>query len=394
MKSINWHAVTGVCTGLLALATGIAVVFALWQTLDAAHARTAQNYLELRKTFLKVDADLDKVNRGLVYRELDGCPQWHMLKRYWYFSETEWKVAQIDQAQRDNWYKTQLPQVANALRRPAYRGAFLEMRDSPAGRWNDEDGQTFVKAIQGQYEKIRQAAQKKGDESVKPLEDTSDFKIAPPCSAATPVADGIHWYRDSAEMKAIYQQTYSAASAAAKNASRRYKPGTWGVILDIDETVLDNSIYQKELASRGAAYSDGTFLEWLQKQEALLLPGAADFILNINRNLHGRIVLVTNQNPAQCAQTVRRLKNLQMPVERVLCDDAGTQDKNARFELAQKGDSSQHIPPLTVVLWIGDNIRDFPALTQASPSDFSAFGTRYFALPNPMYGSWQKVPPR
>jgi hypothetical protein len=152
---INWHALTGVCTGLLAVATLVAVGFALFQTLDAAHARTAQNYLELRKTFLQVDADLDQVNRGLVYPEMGGCPQWHALKRYWYFSETEWKVAQIDSAQHDNWNDTQRPQVANALRRAAYRGAFLEMRDSPAGRWNDKDGKAFVKAIEDQYEPIR-----------------------------------------------------------------------------------------------------------------------------------------------------------------------------------------------------------------------------------------------
>lgn len=387
-KSVDWHRVTGVGTVLLALVTGVAVIFAWWQTLDAAHARTAQNYLELRKTFLTVDADLDSVDRSLVYSEKGGCPQWHTLKRYWYFSEPEWEVARIDDAQRDNWRNTQLPQVANSLRRAAYRGAFLEMRDSPAGRWNDPDGRAFVKAISDQYELIRQEAREKHDDSLKSLNDQSDFRYAPPCSGATGVADGIHWFRDSAEMKAIYEQTYRAASAVAMDAFKHYAPGTWGVILDIDETLLDNSEYQKELAAKAASYSDATFLDWVKRQEAALLPGAADFIDKVNRTWHGQVVLVTNQNPDQCAQTKRRLETLKIHVERMLCDDAGTHDKNKRFDLVQKGDSAEHIPPLKVVLWMGDNIRDFPALTQVSAGNPEEFGTRYFVLPNPLYGSW------
>jgi predicted secreted acid phosphatase len=52
---------------------------------------------------------------------------------------------------------------------------------------------------------------------------------------------------------------------------------------------------------------------------------------------------------------------------------------------------AEHIPPLKVVLWMGDNIRDFPALTQVSAGSPEEFGTRYFVLPNPMYGSWVDV---
>ncbi|HEY9227752.1 MAG TPA: HAD family acid phosphatase, partial [Gemmatimonadaceae bacterium] len=50
--------------------------------------------------------------------------------------------------------------------------------------------------------------------------------------------------------------------------------------------------------------------------------------------------------------------------------------------------------PLTVVAWVGDNILDFPGMSQASRGDANAlaeFGKRYFILPNPMYGSWQQL---
>ena len=49
--------------------------------------------------------------------------------------------------------------------------------------------------------------------------------------------------------------------------------------------------------------------------------------------------------------------------------------------------------PLEIVAFVGDNIQDFPSLTQATRQQgeaaFSDFGVRYFMLPNPMYGSWQ-----
>jgi predicted secreted acid phosphatase len=43
---------------------------------------------------------------------------------------------------------------------------------------------------------------------------------------------------------------------------------------------------------------------------------------------------------------------------------------------------------------VGDNIQDFPKLSQSlrdeADAAFGAFGTRYFVLPNPMYGSWER----
>ncbi|MFI5257962.1 MAG: HAD family acid phosphatase [Gemmatimonadales bacterium] len=55
------------------------------------------------------------------------------------------------------------------------------------------------------------------------------------------------------------------------------------------------------------------------------------------------------------------------------------------------------MPPLRVLMWVGDNIQDFPALTQAAmrsapASAFDEFGERFVVLPNPMYGSWEGNP--
>ena len=116
------------------------------------------------------------------------------------------------------------------------------------------------------------------------------------------------------------------------------------------------------------------------------MPGAKEFIDTILDGLKGRVVLVTNRKQDQCSTTEDNLRTLQIRYERILCDRLGDSDKNGRFNAVIKGEPGI-AAPLNVLIWIGDNIQDFPVLTQASPSDFSDFGTRYFALPNPMYGS-------
>jgi len=77
----------------------------------------------------------------------------------------------------------------------------------------------------------------------------------------------------------------------------------------------------------------------------------------------------------------------------ILCDQTGDQDKNPRFDAVLAGTTGS-LPPVNVLAWLGDNIRDFPKLTQQSPGNENDFGNRFFVLPNPMYGSWVNNPQR
>ena len=57
------------------------------------------------------------------------------------------------------------------------------------------------------------------------------------------------------------------------------------------------------------------------------------------------------------------------------------------------GTTSTGGTPREVVAFVGDNILDFPGMTQASvkanEAALDGFGVKFFILPNPMYGSWQ-----
>lgn len=216
---------------------------------------------------------------------------------------------------------------------------------------------------------------------------------APSSRAPEPVShvfDGLHWYRNSAEQRAIFEQTYRVAFDAARSLSSGLEQGTWAVILDVDETVLDNSEYERRLVDGGRAYDGRSWHDWVLEEAAPALPGAKTFIDRVRSELGGRIVLVTNREQSECEATASNLKRVSISFDLILCDGDGTRDKNGRFRAVAEG--TDGYGPLNVVLWIGDNIQDFPSLTQRNPGNLADFGVRYFLLPNPMYGSWTSVP--
>lgn len=195
------------------------------------------------------------------------------------------------------------------------------------------------------------------------------------------------WYRTAAERKAIYLQTFAAASAHVNAIAATRISGDWGVVLDVDETVLDNSEYQLRQVRQGKSFDPESWEIWVRSHRAVATPGARDFLHSV-RELGGKIVFVTNRSEATCDDTRVNLRNEGLPFDEVLCAPPGISDKNPRFERVAQGTGS--LPPLNVVAYIGDNIQDFPNLTQTSELPKDLLGARYFVLPNPMYGSWQR----
>lgn len=193
----------------------------------------------------------------------------------------------------------------------------------------------------------------------------------------------------------MFLQTYAAAADHVREAAAKRTKGAWAVILDADETILDNSEYQRRRAAQGLGFTQDTWDAWVLEEKATALPGAAAF-LTLVRDLGGRIAIVTNRDDNVCPATRRNMQALGLVNDVVLCRVNRVSDKNPRFEAVQKGTAIPNAGPLEVVAWVGDNILDFPGLSQdvhKGPADaFSNFGRMYFMLPNPMYGSWERLP--
>jgi 5'-nucleotidase (lipoprotein e(P4) family) len=200
----------------------------------------------------------------------------------------------------------------------------------------------------------------------------------------------VRWVRSSAEYQGLTRQVYKQAAAQLQRLSAGMARRSWAVILDADETVLDNSEYQRRLAITGASYHDSTWALWVREKSATPVPGAAAFTQRV-RSLGGRVVIVTNRADSLCAETRQNLDSAGIGHDLVLCKPPGGSNKNPRFRSVQQGTAAPGMPPLKVVAWVGDNILDFPELSQAvgrNEQQLAEFGARFFLLPNPMYGSW------
>ncbi|MEO7360696.1 MAG: HAD family acid phosphatase [Gemmatimonadaceae bacterium] len=203
----------------------------------------------------------------------------------------------------------------------------------------------------------------------------------------------LRWYRASAELHALFVQTYRNATTAVQQLAAAQAGKPWAVIMDADETVLDNSMYQQSRGGRG--YTPETWETWVRSKKATALPGAADFINRV-RALGGKVAIVTNREENVCVETEQNLRSVGLNVDEVLCKPAGSGDKNPRFSAVQAGTVPSKLPSVKVVMWLGDNIQDFPTLTQdvrkGGAAGFIEFGKTWFVLPNPLYGSWDKNP--
>jgi 5'-nucleotidase (lipoprotein e(P4) family) len=216
---------------------------------------------------------------------------------------------------------------------------------------------------------------------------------AAPIALPRAVPNEVRWFRTSAEYRALTRQTYQLAADRLPELTRDAASQSWAVILDADETVLDNSEYQRRRALDDSAYTEASWSAWVNERSAIAIPGSPEFTQRVHA-LGGRVVIVTNRALTLCDVTRANLQTIHVEADLVLCQPQGESNKNPRFQRVQDGTAAPGVPALKVMEWIGDNILDFPGMTQEArndPAALSEFGKRYFILPNPMYGSWQQI---
>lgn len=216
----------------------------------------------------------------------------------------------------------------------------------------------------------------------------------PPAAPGPVPSTGTIWVDRSAEYHAIVVQTYRMALAHVEATTRGRRAGSWAVMLDADETVLNNVVYQRERESAGLGYTTESWNAWVKRREATPVPGAPAFLARV-KALGGVVAIVTNRLESECEDTRAVFRAHQLLFDVMLCrPDGSPSDKNPRFTSVAAGQFPGATGPLEIVAVVGDNILDFPSLSQAirqqGDTAFTDFGVRFFALPNPMYGSWQR----
>ncbi len=170
------------------------------------------------------------------------------------------------------------------------------------------------------------------------------------------------------------------------------------VVLDLDETVLDNSPAQARRVAVDSAYSQKAWGVWTASASARAIPGA----LAYTQAAHARgirVVYITNRTAAEEADTRRNLAALGFPLD---ADEDGvlTRGERPAWAASDKGPRRADVAARYRILQlVGDNLGDVlsgedaaVAARDALVAPYDAFwGTRWFLLPNPTYGSWESA---
>ena len=205
---------------------------------------------------------------------------------------------------------------------------------------------------------------------------------------------GLLWMRTSAEYRALAYQGYNVAMNAVKMAvtdpSHQRKP--LAIVLDADETVVDNTKLMGESIVNGNGHFDAPW--WRQavhQGKSQAMPGAVEFLNEVHKQ-GVEIFYVSNRYaPVNLDVTIQNFKELGFPSvdkDHILLFEKDS-DKQPRFDMIAK--------KYYVVLYMGDNVGDFPIGTKgktlAERNDIidahkEDFGTTFVVFPNPAYGSW------
>ncbi|GAB3779664.1 5'-nucleotidase, lipoprotein e(P4) family [Dyella agri] len=231
-------------------------------------------------------------------------------------------------------------------------------------------------------------------------------------AAADDNLNAVAWTQTAIEHDLIYLQTYREAQSHLLAALRdpqwdalskedRAAPVTGlppAVVLDIDETVLDNSPYQARLVKSGGQYDEASWAAWCKEERARAMPGALAFTQFAAA--HGvAVIYLSNRATDLDTATLANLRKLGFPVAgpaaflglgTVLpgCEQIGTEKGCRRQLVSQK---------YRVLMQFGDQLGDFVDVVanteagrkQAIDGYMGWIGTRWFVLPNPTYGSWE-----
>jgi 5'-nucleotidase (lipoprotein e(P4) family) len=194
--------------------------------------------------------------------------------------------------------------------------------------------------------------------------------------------NAILWQQSSGERRALSYQTFALARMLLdRDLQNRRARKRRAVIVDIDETILDNSPYQARLVKEREIYPQG-WTAWINRAEAGTVPGALEF-LRYAASRRVRVFYVTNRKPIEKEGTAKNLKLLGFPEvtdETLLVAPAtGSSSKEPRRKTIS---ARYHVAVFEESKTVDSRII---AVDMNKPK----FGTRFLVLPNPMYGNWE-----
>ncbi|MFH2129021.1 MAG: 5'-nucleotidase, lipoprotein e(P4) family [bacterium] len=204
------------------------------------------------------------------------------------------------------------------------------------------------------------------------------------------------WHQTAAEYRAIAYQTFNLARVVLDVELQKQTAKQKAIVLDLDETLLDNSPYQAMVVVKQTGYPHGWF-EWIDAAQAGAIPGAVEFLKYADAKgvaiiyLSNRKITKDRKIPGM-QNTLKNMRALGFPQadeSHMYLRNASSSKQSRRDEIATKFD---------IIMLFGDNLNDHDVIFEhkgvaerlaAVDANQKEFGHRYFVLPNAMYGEWE-----
>lgn len=217
------------------------------------------------------------------------------------------------------------------------------------------------------------------------------------------------WMQKAAEYRALAYQAFNLARLRLdadldgknkKELSKADRKKPRAIMVDIDETVLDNSPSQAYGIKNKVGFDLPGWYQWGEMRKAKAIPGAVEF-LNYAGSRGVKVFFVSNRDDVPQKQaTMDNLKSVgftDVTPDNVLLrikDDKGANisTKEPRREII--------LQKYRIVFFMGDNLDDHSdvferksVLDRFAETDKAKdlFGKKYILLPNAMYGTWENA---
>ncbi len=218
------------------------------------------------------------------------------------------------------------------------------------------------------------------------------------------------WTQTSVEFKANALVTYKLAEVmldraladkswtAALEQAGSYQDLPPAVILDVDETVLDNSAYQAWRVKEGVSFQPATWGAFVNTASSRPVPGSREFI-SYAASQGVTIFYVSNRNTEFEVATRKNLAAYGYPLDDTV--DTVLLQRERQAWGAKKGSRRAVVAETyRILLLIGDNFGDFVDAYKDTPearqklmdAHKSRWGTQWIVISNPTYGSWEAAP--
>jgi acid phosphatase len=225
-----------------------------------------------------------------------------------------------------------------------------------------------------------------------------------PCAGAYASLNATLWQQTSAEYDAITRQVYASAQRNLEKMLADGIPDPLGrppaIILDADETVIDNSTFQASLLKARKVYSTDAWKAYATNGFARPIPAALDF-LKWAASQKVEIYYVTNRavdakpeldEKPRLLGTLTRYGYPMADAKHVLLKGEKpewTSDKSSRRAFVAANNQ--------LLMLFGDDLNDFVNTAGKTVAErrkivadnASKLGTSWYLLPNPSYGSWE-----